>query len=192
VQQLKAGEQRDKIKINPPLKVHASQKGNDTLLYNAIDLAVRLWLMVHIGNMRQGVTGQTPISRHEGSMKDAVGNHFKHQRILTNSVKFEKVFNARNIARIADVNIQWTPNLVDHLRFNEDSKKPVLNIFHHASFLEYHRDRYAGTSCFIISQDADSTIAISFPLVSSTRHAEPCSTPARAQPGDEEVVSKTP
>jgi hypothetical protein len=39
------------------------------------------------------------------------------------------------------VKIQWTPNLIDHLKFNEDGKKPVLNVFHHATFLNYHKKR---------------------------------------------------
>jgi hypothetical protein len=97
--------------------------------------------MVHTGDMQREVTGQTALLWREGSLKDCVAARFRHQRILTDLVKFEKVFNARNIERIADVTIRWTPNLVDHLKFVEDGKKPVLNIFHHAAFLNYHRER---------------------------------------------------
>jgi len=98
--------------------------------------------MVHMGKVRRGVTGQTALTWREGGLKEVLRNHFQHQVILTDSVKFERVFNARNIDRIADVTIQWTPNLVDHLRFIEDGKKPVLNIFHCATFLKYHEERY--------------------------------------------------
>lgn len=105
-----------------------------------IDLAVKLWLMVHTGHVQRGVTGQTALLWREGCLKDCVADYFQYQRVLTDSVKFEKIFNARNIQRIAGVTICWTPNLIDHLKFIEDGKKPVLNIFHHAAFLNYHRD----------------------------------------------------
>ncbi|KAH8653128.1 hypothetical protein BGZ60DRAFT_473333 [Tricladium varicosporioides] len=95
--------------------------------------------MVHIGNVQRGVTGQTALLWQEGSLKDCISIHFQHQRVLTDLVKFEKIFNARNIERIAGVVIRWTPNLIDHLKLIEDGREPVLNIFHHAAFLNYHR-----------------------------------------------------
>ncbi|KAH7310192.1 hypothetical protein BKA65DRAFT_414092 [Rhexocercosporidium sp. MPI-PUGE-AT-0058] len=107
---------------------------------NAIDMTVSLWLMVHVGIVQRGVTGQTALLWREGCLKDCVAAHFQYQRVLTDRVKFERVFNARNIDRIAGVSIRWTPNLVDHLKFIEDGKKPVLHVFHHAAFLNYHQD----------------------------------------------------
>jgi len=141
VQKIKAGDTRETIKCDLAKKLDREDEQDDEILNNMIDLAVRLYLMVHIGQVQRGVTGQTAISWKEGSVKASIDNHFQHQLILSDSVKFEKAFNVRNIERIADVRIQWTPNLVDHLRFIEDGKKPVVNIFHHARFLEYHRDR---------------------------------------------------
>jgi hypothetical protein len=125
---------------NISLKVEGTKRNDEQLLCNAVDLAVRLWLMVHIGNVQRRVTRQTLLLWREGSLKVCVSEHFQHQRVLTGVVEFEKAFNARNVERIADVIIRWTPNLVDNLRLIEDGKKPVLNIFHHASFLDYHRD----------------------------------------------------
>jgi hypothetical protein len=142
VRQMKAGVDRATIKSNLSSTLDKSNEDSADLLDNAIDLAVRLYLMVHTGQVRRGVTGQTPIVWKEGSLKAAVAEEFQHQLVLTDSVKFEKVFNAKNIERIADVTIQWTPNLVDHLRFSEDGKKAVLNIFHHARLLEFHQERY--------------------------------------------------
>jgi len=143
VQQLKTGEDREKIRHTLALKINGgeAQEKDSEHLENAIDLAVRLWLMVHVGYVRRGVTGQTAITWREGSLQTLLATHFKQELILTDSVKLEKVFNARSVELIADVSIQWTPNLVDHLRFIEDGKRPVLNIFYHAAFLNYHRDK---------------------------------------------------
>ncbi|KAN0090497.1 hypothetical protein V8E51_019076 [Hyaloscypha variabilis] len=140
VRQCKEGKTREAIKADLSLKVDNFQKEFDTQLDNAIDLAVRLWLMIHIGKLPRAVTGQSNVVWKEGSLRATVNEQFQHQLILTDSVKFEKVFNLRNVERIADVKIQWTPNLVDHLKFNEDGKKPVLNVFHHATFLKYHEN----------------------------------------------------
>lgn len=141
VQHLKSGNSREEIKYE--LFSHSHQEASEISDYidNAIDLAIRLWLMVHIGAVPQGVTSQTAIIWREGRLKDAMESHFQHEMILTESVKFQKVFNARNIERIADVTIQWTPNLVDHLRFVEDGRKPVLNIFYCAEFLEMQKEK---------------------------------------------------
>jgi hypothetical protein len=143
VRQIKDGVDRATIKSSLPPQIDTPQDELEALFDNAIDLAVRLYLMVHTGQVIRGVTSQTAIVWEEGSLKAAIAEQFSHQVVLTDSVKFEKVFNAKNIERIADVTIQWTPNLVDHLRFSEDGKKSVLNIFHHARFLELHREKYA-------------------------------------------------
>jgi hypothetical protein len=137
----KEGKTQDVIKENLSLKVGNSSKELKPFIDNAIDLAVRLWLMVHVGKLPRGVTGQSTLIWEQGSLRAAINEQFQHQLILTDSVKFEKVFNLRNVERIADVKIQWTPNLTDHLKFNEDAKKPVLNVFHHATFLKYHEKR---------------------------------------------------
>jgi hypothetical protein len=97
--------------------------------------------MVHIDHGRCGITGLTAITWSEDSVKSALAAHFRHDILLTNSIKLERTFNACNIKRIADVRIKWTPNLVDHLRFIEDGKRPVFNIFHYATFLNHHKTK---------------------------------------------------
>jgi len=141
IHQIKAGTDRATLKYNLSSNLDIPQKDLEDALNNVTDLAVRLYLIVFTGEVRRGVTGQSPIVWKEGSLKNTIAKRFQHQLILTDSVKFEKLFNAKNVERTADVTIQWTPNLVDHLRFSEDGKKPVLNIFHHARFLEFHRER---------------------------------------------------
>lgn len=139
VHQLKTGKERNDVKSELSNKYVGNGKQVNDRINNAINLAIRLWLMVHVGS-RRGITGQTAIAWSGGCLQDVVAEHFCHQLVLTDSVKFERVFNALNLERIAGVVIQWTPNLVDHLRLKEDGKRPTLNIFHHAAFLHYHRD----------------------------------------------------
>lgn len=139
-QRLKAGEDRGKILQSIISKVQRNQAADKHIEY-AIYLTVRLWLMVHVDHARRGIAGLTPMPWPGGSLNSALADHFKHELILTSSIKLERIFNACNIERIADVKIQWTPNLVDHLRFIEDRKHPVLNIFHHTAFLHHHKTK---------------------------------------------------
>jgi hypothetical protein len=137
--QLKAGIERKDITVELLKQYAGAGKQANDHINNAVNLAIRLWLMIHVGS-REGITGQTAIPWLGGCLQDVVTEHFCYQLVLTDSVKFEKVFNALNLERIAGVVIQWTPNLVDHLRLKEDGKRPILNIFHHTAFLQYHRD----------------------------------------------------
>lgn len=142
VQRLKAKQHRDMIRKELAVENDYDQEEYGSTIDDAINVASRLWLMVHIGNVGRGVTGQTVIAWRQGCLQEVIVKHFQHQLVLTDTVKFEKVFNLLNVERIAGVVIQWTPNLVDHLRLREDGKLPVLNIFHHAAFLEYHKAQY--------------------------------------------------
>jgi hypothetical protein len=141
VHQIKEGKTREAIKAELCSKIDDTQNDDEEPFDNTIDLTTRLWLMVHMGKVPRGVTGQSTVAWKQGYLQAAIAYQFQHQLILTDSVKFEKIFNLRNVERIADVKIQWTPNLIDHLKFNEDGKKPVLNVFHHATFLDYHNNR---------------------------------------------------
>lgn len=49
-------------------------------------------------------------------------------------IKLPRIFNARNIERIAGIEISWTSNLIDHLKMRDDDT--VVTIFYHASFLK--------------------------------------------------------
>jgi hypothetical protein len=117
-------------------------KDSDELVADAIDLAVRLWLMVHTGRMRRigGVMmGHSTLVWSEGPLADVINLRFQHQLALTDSVKLQRYFTARNLERMVGVTIKWTSNIADHLRLSEDGFTAVLNIFHHATFLGYHR-----------------------------------------------------
>lgn len=66
--------------------------------------------------------------------------HFYAPRVLgQDSVKPEKIFNARNLARITGIEIEWTNNLANHLSLVDEDKK--VAIFHHALFLDCRQKR---------------------------------------------------
>ncbi|KAL2062608.1 hypothetical protein VTL71DRAFT_5680 [Oculimacula yallundae] len=128
-----ATELRTRLPVpNPP--------DSENLVEDAIGLVVRLWLMIHTGRMRRGVMmGHSTLIWNGGVLSDVTDGTFQHQIILTDSVKLQRYFTARNLERMVGVTIKWTSNIADHLRLTEDGFTAVLNIFHYASFLEYHQ-----------------------------------------------------
>ncbi|KAF2499047.1 hypothetical protein BU16DRAFT_261029 [Lophium mytilinum] len=107
----------------------------DGLLDSSIDLAARLLLMLDFGILQYGFSGRSQFNWDKGTLKDFVYSHFSSPPAHTHEgVKLEKIFNGRNLRRIAGIEIVWTNNLADHLRMTDDDTK--VTIFHHASFLE--------------------------------------------------------
>ncbi len=112
------------------------------ILNNSIDLAVRLLLMVEVGGLQYGISGHTPLRWMEGTLRDFVHQRFDQPLVLGRErMKLGKIFTARNLQRIAGIQIVWTTNLADHLRMRDDDTR--VAIFHYASFLEYQRSRYS-------------------------------------------------
>jgi hypothetical protein len=140
-QYLKNSMNRNSIKKTLASKLPVPKPMNeDELLDGSIDLVSRLLLMVEFGCLQYGFTGRRQLSWVEGSLGECTSKYFCAPQILgQESVRFEKVFNARNLGRIAGIEIQWTNNLADHLSLLDDGKK--VAIFHHASFLECQRSR---------------------------------------------------
>jgi len=106
----------------------------EDVLSNTIDLAVRLWLMVNIGDFRRILVPGRSLYWTQGSLRDFITSEFCKQNILKERVKLEKLFNAHNLGRIAGIEIVWTSNLADHLRMQDDDTR--VAVFHHAFFLE--------------------------------------------------------
>jgi hypothetical protein len=112
------------------------------LLDDGIDLAVRIWLMLFIGEYRQ-IIG--PAQRHivweeDDSLKRLLELEFSPDVAVKDNVKLERLFTARNMERIAGLEIIWTSNLADHLRlFDDDSR---VAIFHQACFLKNMQSQY--------------------------------------------------
>lgn len=128
--------QRNKTVEN--IKQEVSFSADDQENHKIIALAARLWLMMDIGDIGQCfVPGSTPIKWRDGTLKERIGIVFSAKCELNSSVKLEKLFTACNIERIGGIRISWTSNLADHLLMKDDDTR--VCIFHHATFLELHR-----------------------------------------------------
>ncbi|KAF4625860.1 hypothetical protein G7Y89_g12304 [Cudoniella acicularis] len=108
---------------------------------DAVNLAVRLLLMMRTGNIVTSgslitLSRETKVDWKEGTIVEFVKRHFVHQNAIDERVKFERIFNARNLERIGGVEVRWTCNLADHLRMLDDDQ--AVEIFHYASFLRLH------------------------------------------------------
>jgi hypothetical protein len=134
---IKRGSSRCDIKQRLDTRLHHRELSNiDEQNDSSIDLAVRLFLMIGIGELKFGFHGRKHLIWDEGSLKSWVHEHFNNPQTLQNEhVKLEKIFTARNLARIGGFEIEWTNNLADHLRIlNDDEKKIAL--FSNFSFLK--------------------------------------------------------
>lgn len=102
-------------------------------------LAVRVLTMIDVGGLRNGLKlGQVSRNWTNGSLRDFVKSIFPNTKELSDQVKLERLFTARNLEWVADIQVIWTSNLADHLQLEDDDTK--VRIFSHASFLELHQE----------------------------------------------------
>lgn len=113
---------------------------NEEVLDNIINLAARIGSMTFASRFHFDISWQRTLSWQDGSLSALLRTEFLVPQSLENDVKLEKLFNARNVNRIAGIKINWTNNLADHLRLHDDDA--CVSIFHHASFLKLHKGRY--------------------------------------------------
>ena len=108
----------------------------------SIDLVARLMLMMDVGGLQYGYSGRPHLTWTAGSLEEFVHDYFDDAQILDHkNVRLEATFTARNLGRIAGIQVEWTDNLADHLRMTDENDRKVA-IFHHASFLKQRQDRY--------------------------------------------------
>lgn len=152
--------------VKDHLRARLPTRGEDNteeLLCETIDLAVRLLLMVDIGKLQHGfVPGQRPLLWEGGGVKKLLRDRFGSQggatfRIVR--VKLDRLFTARNLERIAGLQIVWSDNLSDHLRLMVDDTR--IAIYHHASFLEHHKNSTVFPLGFI--EETQRTLSLLFP-----------------------------
>jgi hypothetical protein len=121
---------------------------HEELVNASIDLTARLLLMTDFGCLQYGFTGRGQLLWTEESLEKAVEEYFGAPCSFgQESPRLERAFNARNLGRIAGIQIEWTMNLADHLRLIDEENK--VFIFHHASFLECQLKRYVLHSNFV-------------------------------------------
>jgi hypothetical protein len=106
----------------------------------AINLTLRMLLMIDVGAFHNSFSGREPILWNYGTIDDfvrtlAVCNG--QPQIPCEGLKLESQFNGKNLERIGGFHVQLTTNLADHLLIREEMS--VVMIFHHASFLEHHQ-----------------------------------------------------
>ncbi|KAG4428374.1 hypothetical protein IFR05_016144 [Cadophora sp. M221] len=115
----------------------------EEIIDDAVDLTLRLLLMVPTGRHTTAsrsvtLSGGTKFNWKGGTIQELVQREFGLQNSIKEPIKLEKIFNARNLERIAGVEVRWTCNLADHLRMRDDDK--AVEIFHYATYLKLHQN----------------------------------------------------
>ncbi|KAL4984886.1 hypothetical protein BDW68DRAFT_180260 [Aspergillus falconensis] len=108
---------------------------------------IRVWLMCWIGSLPgEPSQGQTCIRWTEDcKFSEILAAHFKAQAQARprESVQLGASLKACNLERFGRIRVIWTSNLPDHLRLYDpadDDEPYTLLVFHHAAFLETHRN----------------------------------------------------
>lgn len=121
------------------------QTTDDEVLEAFIHLAVRVLAMLDVGQFpnthpsRQ--TLQWPSTAGQQTLADFIALRFpKNGTMPYSGVKLGPHFTAQNLNLIADLKVELTTNLADHLLLQEDEQ--TVFIFHHVAFLK-NQQRYA-------------------------------------------------
>lgn len=140
VRQLREEADKEDVRKSLLPKLTTKHANEEELLENSINLAASLLLMCDCGSFSHGFSGRMELNWRHGSLRKFLVHFFAEEPVLAHDrVKLDKKFIARNITRIAGLEIVWTDNLLDHLRLTDDDMK--VHVFHHASFLERQRQR---------------------------------------------------
>ncbi|KAI1848604.1 hypothetical protein JX265_011542 [Neoarthrinium moseri] len=164
VHDIREGHHRDTIKKSLQSKLAETHENEDELLDNSIDLAASLLLMCDCGSSSShGFSGRAEVRWKAGlSLRGFLAIYFGQIPVLGHEkVKLERNFIGKNLERIAGIRIVWTDNLADHLRLIDDDTK--VQVFHHASFLEYHRRSSESLFPPGLALETIQTLALLFP-----------------------------
>jgi len=125
--------------------LHLNLPDEKDMILGSINLAARLYLMMSFGEVPNAFTPERALSWTGASIQDFLKQHLEPRQVLSStSVKLQKIFNARNIQRLAGIKIEWTSDLGLHLRMIHDDER--VAIFHNASFLRLHQQRYVSSN----------------------------------------------
>ncbi|KAK3291319.1 uncharacterized protein B0H64DRAFT_410347 [Chaetomium fimeti] len=127
----------------------------------SLNLAVRLLVMMRFGIAKHQVSPRRFLRWEQGTLQAFIHVLFEEvPKLSCEQVRLPKSFDAWSIANIAGIEIAFTDNIADHLLLVDDDTR--LLIFHHASFLEYHRSK---TSLFPgdLVNETLRTLALLFP-----------------------------
>ena len=111
------------------------QYGDKVLLHASIDFATRIWLTVAVGTLPESLAPGNNVTWNDGKLSETIRSLWPEPQ-LSDSIKLPKSFNAASLEKILGKRIEWTSNLVDHLRLEQDDTTVLL--YHQALFLELH------------------------------------------------------
>ena len=105
--------------------------------YNAIDLAVRLLLMIRVnGTHESSMIGlhTSILWREDWNLDQTIAAQFSlHPPNAMEKPRWPHMLNARMLECIGNFKIVWTDDLQDHLLLDEDDRS--IRIYHHATVL---------------------------------------------------------
>jgi hypothetical protein len=131
---LKAGRTRSEIRDVLRLKFTKQHNNEDELMDRSINLAAKLLLMIDFDDVPYSFSGRQRLQWDTDTLKACLQAYFNDPPALGHEgVKFQRVFHAMNLERIAGVQVIPTNNLLDHLRLTHDDTR--LHVFNHISFL---------------------------------------------------------
>ncbi|KAI4191030.1 MAG: hypothetical protein LQ346_004816 [Caloplaca aetnensis] len=126
-------EVRDDLKIHFPFCT-------DTAINDAIDLALRLWLMLNVLDDRQGIhldQNRAIQWGEEATLQDFAQEQFVQATSSQNQV-LDHDFVAVNIVRLSGVEVKWSHSLHDHLSIEHKNGRRLLKIYPFKQWLLFH------------------------------------------------------
>ena len=102
---------------------------DDKAINRSIDFALRTWLTINIRENAFSLhTPRTPTVQwnDETTLVGFVERCFLSAE-TTRDLRFEDTFTAANIRRLSGIEVEWTPCLADHLRF--DARRRLLRVY---------------------------------------------------------------
>jgi hypothetical protein len=132
-QDIKRGKSREEI-LDALRSTSTAVESSERL----VNLAGRLLVMMRFGVTKHQVLSRRCLRWEKGPLQEFVHDLFSEPpKLGSEQIRLPKSFDAWAIANVSGIAIAFTDNLADHLLLVEDDTK--LLVFHHASFLEYHR-----------------------------------------------------
>jgi hypothetical protein len=122
----------DKSRNRPAVRALLRQhfpSSHDLALDRSIDFALRAWLTMNVREESFALhTPRTPTIQWDDSSSLAgfVLRNFP-RATTTSSYPLDHTFTAANINRLSGIDIEWTPCLADHLRF--DKRRRLLRVY---------------------------------------------------------------
>lgn len=122
---------KDKIKASRPRWM--VQQNDDATATKAVDVALRLWLMIESKPVLK-------LADDTLSIREVVAQSFEKSSVPTMAKSIEELssdFSATNLLRKGGISILWTSSLCDHLLMDGKSQ---LKVFHYATLLRKYKE----------------------------------------------------